>query len=164
MNQIIIHTDGACYRNPGPGGLAARMECGDLIRYQYGYVADTTNNRMAMQAIISGMQYASVKFGGHSYVTVFTDSKNIQDGYHTLLPAWQRRGWKGVANRDLWFDLINQADRFQKFRIKWISTKSYNPRMAQATTLSSWAINLGTTGAIPPDKILKRKSLPAALI
>jgi hypothetical protein len=44
-------TDGACDPNPGPGGWAAILRCGDKIREMFGSDPSTTNNRMEMRAV-----------------------------------------------------------------------------------------------------------------
>ncbi|MFZ3241520.1 MAG: RNase H family protein, partial [Pseudolabrys sp.] len=44
--RVIIHTDGACSGNPGPGGWGAILTFGDNEREIKGGDPQTTNNRM----------------------------------------------------------------------------------------------------------------------
>ena len=41
---VIIHTDGACSGNPGPGGWGAILKFGDVEKELKGGEAHTTNN------------------------------------------------------------------------------------------------------------------------
>ncbi|HEX5262424.1 MAG TPA: RNase H family protein, partial [Phenylobacterium sp.] len=42
--QVVIHTDGACSGNPGPGGWGAVLQYGDKEREISGGELATTNN------------------------------------------------------------------------------------------------------------------------
>ena len=46
MNKVIIHTDGACKGNPGPGGWGVLLQSGDHERELFGGEAQTTNNQI----------------------------------------------------------------------------------------------------------------------
>ena len=46
MTPVLIHTDGACSGNPGPGGWGAILKFGDVEKELKGGEAHTTNNRM----------------------------------------------------------------------------------------------------------------------
>ncbi|MGC1900892.1 MAG: RNase H family protein, partial [Pseudolabrys sp.] len=48
--RVIIHTDGACSGNPGPGGWGAILTFGDSEREIKGGDPQTTNNRMELMA------------------------------------------------------------------------------------------------------------------
>lgn len=45
MQTVIIHTDGGCSGNPGPGGWAAILRSGEQVRELSGSESGTTNNR-----------------------------------------------------------------------------------------------------------------------
>ena len=51
MREIIVHTDGGCSGNPGPGGWAYVMRYGDRLREDAGFAPDTTNNKMELTAV-----------------------------------------------------------------------------------------------------------------
>ena len=53
MHDVIIHTDGACKGNPGPGGWGALLAWGDHEKELYGGEAHTTNNRMELTAALA---------------------------------------------------------------------------------------------------------------
>ena len=54
--HVIIHTDGACSGNPGPGGWGAILTFGDHEKELKGGEAHTTNNRMELMAAISALE------------------------------------------------------------------------------------------------------------
>lgn len=56
MKHVTITTDGACDPNPGPGGWAAILRCGNSAREIHGSDPQTTNNRMEMRAIVEGLR------------------------------------------------------------------------------------------------------------
>ena len=113
MNGIIIHTDGSCHGNPGPGGYAAIIQIPnhDPIVVQ-GRNPSTTNNRMEIGAIIAGL--ASLReLAGVAGVSieVRTDSMYVVNAFNKgWLQNWQRNGWRTadrgmVKNQDLWEQL-----------------------------------------------------------
>ncbi len=54
--HVIIHTDGACSGNPGPGGWGAILTCGEHEKELKGGEAHTTNNRMELMAAIAALE------------------------------------------------------------------------------------------------------------
>src|SRR5258708_2818941 len=112
MSEVEITTDGSCLGNPGPGGWACILRCGQHERVLQGGVADTTNNRMELVAAIEGLR--ALKRA--SQVTVLTDSEYVRRGITEFLPRWKANGWrastgKPVVNRDLWEELEELAGR-----------------------------------------------------
>jgi ribonuclease HI len=106
VQKVVIHSDGACHGNPGPGGWAAVLASGSATRELSGGVAATTNNRMELQAAIEALaalkQPCAVEF--------HTDSNYLRDGITKWLHGWKRNGWKTqtkqpVKNEDLWRQL-----------------------------------------------------------
>ena len=55
LRDVVIHTDGACKGNPGPGGWGALLVSGAHEKELFGGVAHTTNNRMEMMAVIEAL-------------------------------------------------------------------------------------------------------------
>ncbi len=101
--SIKIYTDGACSGNPGPGGWGAILHWQDQEKELSGGEDATTNNRMEMMAVIKGLEALKKK----STVTIYTDSKYVQQGSEEWLEGWKARGWKSaskqpVKNQDLW--------------------------------------------------------------
>ena len=52
---VRLYTDGACSGNPGPGGWAAILKFGPHQKEISGNMSHTTNNRMELFAVISGL-------------------------------------------------------------------------------------------------------------
>ncbi len=52
MKKLVIHSDGGCHGNPGPGGWAVTLEYGKHKRELSGGVPATISNRMELQAAI----------------------------------------------------------------------------------------------------------------
>ena len=123
MQTLTIFSDGACSGNPGPGGWAARLIYDDgRIRELGGFIPDTTNNRMELQAAIEGLKAA----GGDTAITLVTDSEYLRKGITEWIHSWKRRGWitaakKPVLNQDLWREL----DALNSTHIDWQYTKGH---------------------------------------
>lgn len=107
-DECRIYTDGGCHGNPGPGGWAYRIVTPDgaLIASDAGYESATTNNRMELTAVISGLDAAAHR-GTCASITVVTDSEYVRNGITAWIVAWERNGWRTakktpVKNVDLW--------------------------------------------------------------
>ena len=53
--EVVIHTDGACRGNPGPGGWGVLMSWNGTRKELSGSEPATTNNRMELTAAIMGL-------------------------------------------------------------------------------------------------------------
>jgi ribonuclease HI len=124
LDKVRMYTDGSCKGNPGPGGWAAILICGEHEKRFSGSENNTTNNRMELKAIIEGMRALKrpVK------LEVVTDSqyvsKAINEGW---LDRWQKKGWKTagktpVKNQDLWEELLRLM---QKHMVEFVWTKGH---------------------------------------
>ena len=119
MPDLIAYTDGACSGNPGPGGWGVLLQAkqgGAVVkeRTMKGGAADTTNNRMELQAAIAALD----ALDRASTITLVTDSAYVKDGITKWLHGWKRNGWrtaakKPVKNEDLWRQLDTAAARHQ---------------------------------------------------
>ncbi len=76
MQKVVIHTDGGCHGNPGPGGWAAVLDFGSTRRELIGGVPMTTNNRMELQAAIEALTALEEPCS----VELHTDSNYLRDG------------------------------------------------------------------------------------
>lgn len=114
--KYIIYTDGACSPNPGPGGWAACLipKPGDddqVLTFQ-GAAADTTNQRMELEAAIAPLHFALENCDPLSDIELWTDSAYLCNCFNQKWYSnWQRNGWQNsqkqpVANKDLWEQLI----------------------------------------------------------
>ena len=76
MKKVVIHTDGACEGNPGPGGWAAILRYGAHAKELCGGEPATTNNRMELTAAIEALRAIKEPCD----VQLFTDSEYLRDG------------------------------------------------------------------------------------
>jgi ribonuclease HI len=123
VKKVIIHSDGACHGNPGPGGWAAVLEYGDRQKELSGGVPATTNNRMELQAAIGALSALKEP----CEVEFYTDSEYVKNGVSGWLLNWKRNGWrtkskKPVKNEDLWAALDSHTAMHQ---VKWYWLKGH---------------------------------------
>lgn len=121
MSSVLIHTDGACLGNPGPGGWAAVMRYGDKERELSGGYSLTTNNRMELLAAIEALESLTRP----CEVALYTDSRYLADAIEKKwLKGWLKNGWKTAAkkpvkNEDLWRRLIPLLEK-HTVRFHWL--------------------------------------------
>jgi ribonuclease HI len=102
-----FYTDGACSGNPGPGGWGTVVYFTDGSVYEMGgEAAQTTNNRMEMQAAIQALNLLKLS-GQTEPVILYTDSEYVKNGITKWVKGWKKKGWKtaqgkAVLNQDLW--------------------------------------------------------------
>ena len=123
--MVVIHTDGACSGNPGPGGWGAVLRYGRHVKELHGGEAEppTTNNRMELMAAIRALESLSRP----SVVRLFTDSVYLRSGVTSWLPGWQRNGWRTAAkqpvrNEDLWRRLV---EAMAPHTVEWLWVKGH---------------------------------------
>ena len=88
--HVVIHTDGACSGNPGPGGWGAILAFGDHEKELKGGEAHTTNNRMELMAAIAALEALKRP----CLVDLHTDSQYLRDGIMKWIHGWKRNGWR----------------------------------------------------------------------
>ena len=121
-----MYTDGACRGNPGPGGWGALLRYAGEEKMLKGGEANTTNNRMELQAAISALE----SLLRPCTVQLVTDSRYLMDGVLSWLPNWKKRGWKTaskkpVKNEDLWRKLDELTSRHE-IDWRWVKGHSGN--------------------------------------
>lgn len=119
-DRVIIHTDGACSGNPGPGGWGSILEYKGTVRELFGGAPDTTNNRMELMAAISALSALKRP----STVELHTDSEYLRNGIMKWIKGWKRNGWrtsdrKPVKNDDLW-KALDQLVLTHKIDWRWV--------------------------------------------
>ena len=123
-DHVIIHTDGACKGNPGPGGWGAVLQAGGGHEKElWGGEGATTNNRMELMAAIMALEALKRP----CKVELHTDSKYVMQGITEWMRGWKARGWltadkKPVKNADLWQRL--DAARL-RHDVKWRWVKGH---------------------------------------
>jgi ribonuclease HI len=150
MHKVVIHTDGGCHGNPGPGGWAAVLTSGPHRREISGGAPATTNNRMELQAAIEALNALKLP----CEVRIHTDSNYLREGITKWLFGWKRNGWKTktkqpVKNEDLWRQLDAAVGRHQ---VEWHWVKGHagndgNERCDQLAQLAIAAIKQKHTKA-----------------
>ena len=118
--KVVIHTDGACSGNPGPGGWGVILQSGAHRKELMGGEALTTNNRMELMAAITALE--SLKAA--SEVDLYTDSNYLRGGITSWIKSWKKNGWrtadrKPVKNAELWERLEKAASR-HTVRWHWV--------------------------------------------
>ncbi|MCZ6616636.1 MAG: ribonuclease HI [Gammaproteobacteria bacterium] len=136
-----MFTDGACRGNPGPGGWAALLRSADTEKLVNGATADTTNNRMELQAAIEGLKTLKRS----SRVVLTTDSKYLRNGINTWVPRWKRNGWrtaqkKPVKNRDLW-EALDELVVHHEIEWRWVKGHSGHPENERVDQAANDAID-----------------------
>jgi ribonuclease HI len=125
--RVQIYTDGACSGNPGPGGWAAILSFGGKTKELSGHMPNTTNNRMELFAVISGIGALKEP----CVVEVFSDSSYTVNAFNEhWIDNWQRNGWltsekKPVENSDLW-KLLLQIIRVKKHDVIFNKVKGHS--------------------------------------
>jgi len=125
VKQIIIYTDGACSKNPGPGGWGAILQFGPHVKEISGFEPSTTNNRMELTAAIKALEALTEPCS----VALHSDSAYLVNTFQQdWLTKWQLNGWKTankgpVENQDLWRTLLDLAAKHQ---IKWVKVKGHS--------------------------------------
>ena len=126
--KVFIYTDGACSGNPGMGGYCAILKYGEAEKVVSGFEDNTTNNRMELLAVISGLNSLKCKCD----VTVISDSKYVCDAINPgWLVSWKQNGWrksnnKAVLNVDLWMRLDSLLTK-HNVAFRWIQGHSGHP-------------------------------------
>lgn len=118
--KVVIHTDGACSGNPGPGGWGAILDSGPHRKEIKGGEAMTTNNRMELTAAIEALEALK----GPSDVDLYTDSSYLRGGITSWIKGWKRNGWKTsdkkpVKNVELW-QRLEEAEARHIVRWHWV--------------------------------------------
>lgn len=138
IGEVLVWTDGACQRNPGPGGWAALVCWEDgVVEEHSGGLALTTNNVMEMTAALEGLR----ALPPGSRACVVTDSRYLHDGMTAWMAGWKRKGWRTAAgdpvkNREIWLALDAAASRHEQVRWHWIKGHVGHPLNERADGLA----------------------------
>ena len=138
--HVIVHTDGACSGNPGPGGWGAILSYGEHEKELKGGEPHTTNNRMELMAAIAALEALTKP----STVELHTDSKYVHDGISKWIHGWKRNGWKTadkkpVKNMDLWQRLDTAVQRHD-VHWRWVKGHAGHEMNERADQLAVAAI------------------------
>lgn len=149
-----IYTDGACSKNPGPGGYGAILKYGNHVKeISKGYRL-TTNNRMEIMAVLEALRALNQP----CEVTLYSDSKYVIDALSEgWAEKWRQNGWmrnkrEKALNPDLWEALLEEAGR-HKIKYVWVRGHSGHPENERCDRLAvsaySWENLFEDTGYLP---------------
>jgi ribonuclease HI len=154
--NITIYTDGAASGNPGPGGYGVILIAGKHRLEKSEGFRLTTNNRMELLAVITGLEALKIP---KSNVTVFTDSKYVADAVEKgWLFQWESKVFKKKKNKDLWVRFL-KVFRKHNVRIKWIKGHDSNRENENCDRMAVEASRRADlqedTGYLPEDEAEK---------
>lgn len=124
MPKITIYTDGAAKGNPGNGGYGVVLLSGKYRKELAQGFRLTTNNRMELLSVIVALEMLKQE---QSDVTIYSDSKYVVDAVEKKwLFNWQKKGFKGKKNVDLWERFLKIYPKHQ-VKFVWVKGHAGNP-------------------------------------
>ena len=134
---VYLFTDGACKGNPGAGGWGVLLRYGGHEKELFGGEAQTTNNRMELTAVLSGLKTLNRPCD----VVICTDSQYVKNGMESWIHNWKKNGWKTagrqpVKNADLWQQLDEQVAR-HRVRWQWVKGHAGHAENERADALAN---------------------------
>ncbi len=135
-SPVIIHTDGACSGNPGPGGWGVVMDWNGTRKELCGGAADTTNNRMELLGAIEALNALKRPCA----VEMHVDSSYVKDGISKWIHGWKKNGWKTadkkpVKNVELW-QALDEAIQRHEISWHWVKGHDGHPENERADELA----------------------------
>ncbi|MCD6570385.1 MAG: ribonuclease HI [Deltaproteobacteria bacterium] len=128
QDNIIVYTDGACSKNPGPAGIGAVLIWKDHIKEISEYIGKATNNIAELKAILKAL--TSIK-NKNLPVRLYTDS---------TYAIGVLSGWKIHANKTLIKEIKKEMKRFSSLSIRKVEGHSGQPENERADKLAKDAI------------------------
>lgn len=132
-----MFTDGACSGNPGPGGYGTILRYNGVEKELSGGASDTTNNRMELLAVITGLEALKEP----CEVIITSDSRYVVDGIEKgWAEKWQKNGWRKsdkspALNPDLWERLL-RLTQIHKVTFNWIKGHAGHPENERCDKLA----------------------------
>ncbi len=154
LKEVVIYTDGACIRNPGPGGYGAILKYGKHRKELSGGFRRTTNNRMELMAVIVALEALKEP----CQVTLYSDSRYLVDAINLgWARRWRAHNWRRgkkeyAENPDLWERLLKLLDR-HKVTFRWVRGHAGNTENERADQLATEAAKKPD---LPPDIFYER--------
>ncbi len=131
--MIEIYTDGASSGNPGPGGYGVILRSGNHYKELSEGYRKTTNNRMELLAVISGIE--SIKKTGQE-IMVYSDSKYIIDSVEKKwVFNWIKTGFKNKKNKDLWLRFLT-VYKLHQIKFTWVKGHNGHPENERCDELA----------------------------
>lgn len=123
MKTVRLYSDGSCLNNPGVGAWACILEYNGHEREMSNYDLNTTNNRMELMGVISGLEALKEP----CRVEVYTDSSYVVNAFNKhWIENWVKAGIAKRKNGDLWQRLLN-ASSSHLVEYNWIKGHAGHP-------------------------------------
>ena len=119
MKDISLFSDGSSLGNPGYGGYCAILRYKENEKIISGSENDTTNNRMELQAVISGIEGLKESCN----IKIYSDSSYVVNAINIWLLNWIKKSFKNVKNIDLWKKYLEVS---KQHNIEAIWVKGHN--------------------------------------
>ena len=115
QRATVVATDGACLKNPGPGGWGWWISD---ETFASGSEPASTNNRMELMAIAEALQSTQ------GPVVIETDSSYAADAICSWATGWKKNNWhtsngKPVKNRELIERILQLVSR-REVLVRWV--------------------------------------------
>ena len=137
LTQVDLFTDGGADPNPGKGAWAIILQAkGKYKEFSQAYTR-TTNNRMELLAIISGLEKLKEKCA----VIVHSESQYAVNGIEKgWVKSWRAKNWfrksEPVPNADLWARLLDLVDQHQ-VSFQWVKGHNGHPENERCDQLAT---------------------------
>lgn len=137
LKEVEIYTDGACSGNPGAGGFGVILKYKGNIKELSGGEANTTNNRMELMGVITGLSALKEP----CKVMLYSDSKYIVDAINQgWAKKWRANNWikpdrKPALNSDLWEKLLDLLEKHD-VTFNWVKGHAGHPENERCDTLA----------------------------
>jgi ribonuclease HI len=137
---ILVHTDGGCRGNPGPGGYGAVILDGEKRTELAQGFRLTTNNRMELMACIVALEALKAP----SEVVLHSDSRYVVNGMNKgWARKWRANDWmrtkrEAAENADLWARMLALCE-LHRVEFVWVRGHSGHPENERCDALATGA-------------------------
>ena len=154
---IEIFTDGAAKGNPGRGGYGALLRFNGVVKELSEGFRMTTNNRMELLAVIVALE--SLKTNQYP-VHIYSDSKYVIDSIaKKWVFNWQKTGFKGKKNKDLWLRYLAVHPKFNLV-LHWVKGHAGHVENERCDVL---AVNAANGNNLQIDEVFEKSKDDSSL-
>lgn len=151
--DILIHTDGCCLTNPGTGGWAAVIQCGEKTIEISDGKFETTNQVMELTAVSKALaKLDELGVDKTRNVKIVSDSKYVVNGLYgsngmdAWYINWRKNNWHAsagpVKNLEHWKEAISLYESRKPFvKLVWTKGHAGNPMNERCDRLAAIAAN-----------------------